>query len=77
MTDDLFRHDANRFFDVACASEGFVFTDEERLALKRLDYDLIERLSIRIDMAIKRSAGFVDFGGGTSRVNIGVDKGNH
>ena len=76
MTDDLFRHDANRFFDTVCANEGFVFTDEERSALKRLDHDLIERISIRIDMGIKRSAGFVDFGGGTSRVDIGVDKGN-
>lgn len=63
ITDDIFRRDASRWFDRTCAAEGFVFTGEERQALVGLDYDLIERLSIRIDGGIKRSVAFADFGG--------------
>lgn len=66
LTDDLFRHDAHLSFDKVCVAEGFVFTGEERQALSRLDYTLIERLSTRIDGGIKRSSVFMGFGGGMS-----------
>lgn len=65
ITDDIFRHAAIRSFDKACTAEGFVFTVEERRALSGLDYDLIERLSARVDGGIKRSVAFANFGGGT------------
>lgn len=62
LTDDLFRRNANLSFDKICAAEGLVFTNEERQALRGLDHELFERLSTRIDMGIKRSTEFVDFG---------------
>lgn len=78
LTDDLFRRDAARSFDKACAAEGFVFTGEERRALSALDHSLIERLSVRIDGGIKRSVAFVDFGGGMPPLGAGgeIDNSN-
>lgn len=64
LTDDVFRREAHLSFDTVCAGEGFAFTDGERRTLRGLDHDLFERLSARIDTGIKRSAGFMDFGGG-------------
>lgn len=76
MTDDFFRRNANLSFDEVCAAEGFVFTNEERRALRGLDHDLFERLSARIDVGIKRSVGFMDFGGGIPSLGMPGDMGN-
>ncbi len=75
LTDDLFRRETYQSFERATASEGFVFTSEERQVLKRLDRDLLERLSLGMDLGIKRSVTFVDFGGGFSARGIEGDKG--
>lgn len=75
LTDDVFRHDAHKSFDKASMAEGFVFTAEERSALKRLDHDLVERLSLRIDMGIKRSVAFVEFGGDLLSLTTSGNKG--
>ncbi len=74
LTDDVFRREAIQSFDNATAAEGFVFTAEEREALKRLDHDLVERLSLGIDMGIKRSGSFVEFGGGLPPLVTNGDK---
>lgn len=71
LTDDFFRREANLSFDEVCAAEGFVFTNAERRTLRGLDHDLFERLSTRIDRGIKRSVGFMDFGGGIPPLDAG------